>query len=422
MSFGNELRTRRLAEGLSLGELAKILHYSKGHLSRIETGSKRASEDLARQCDRTLCAEGRLLLAWTESVETSPRPRGRMPPPVQLPSISRYFTGRRDAIATLNEVLVEPADRPGATRVVLVNGTVGVGKTTLALEWAYRNISAFPDGILFRDLHAYGHDNNSVDVGDVLTGFLSALGIDNDAIPEDVHERATLFRSTLARCRMLIILDNVRSAEQVRLLFPNSPLCVVLVTSRHRLPGLAAREGARRVALGPLSPEESCEVLRAITTAAGRSIPTEESAALLELAQRCDYLPLALRIAGERYSSGRYTCLADLIADLSRATSPLDFLELAEDSSMSIRSAFSWSYNTLAREDARAFRLVGPRSGAGISVQAAAELLGVPPPRACRHLDTLYQAGLLELVTPGVYRTGTLLGAYATELARRQTE
>ncbi len=71
--FGAELRRLRIEAGLSLSRLAGILHYSKGYLSKIETGSKRPSADFARRCDAELSAGGKLSeLVGDQSPETPP--------------------------------------------------------------------------------------------------------------------------------------------------------------------------------------------------------------------------------------------------------------------------------------------------------------------------------------------------------------
>ncbi|MEU8686024.1 helix-turn-helix transcriptional regulator [Streptomyces sp. NPDC048611] len=58
--FGAELRRRRIEAGLSLGELAILIRFSKGHLSKIERGVKAPSHDLAQLCDSALHADGHL--------------------------------------------------------------------------------------------------------------------------------------------------------------------------------------------------------------------------------------------------------------------------------------------------------------------------------------------------------------------------
>lgn len=75
--FGAALRQRRLAAGLSLRDLAERIHYSKPYLSKIETGQRRPSLELARQCDAALHAEGALLaLVPTTTAEAPADPTG----------------------------------------------------------------------------------------------------------------------------------------------------------------------------------------------------------------------------------------------------------------------------------------------------------------------------------------------------------
>ncbi len=68
--FGNELRRRRVEAGLSLQSLAALVHYTSGHLSKVENGHKAASRDLARRCDAALSARGELLARHGEPEAT----------------------------------------------------------------------------------------------------------------------------------------------------------------------------------------------------------------------------------------------------------------------------------------------------------------------------------------------------------------
>jgi len=72
-----------------------------------------------------------------------------------------------------------------------------------------------------------------------------------------------LYRNVLAGRRVLIVLDNAADASQVRPLLPGSAGCLVVVTSRSALAGLAAAEGARPLRLGPLAAEEAVRLLAA---------------------------------------------------------------------------------------------------------------------------------------------------------------
>jgi transcriptional regulator with XRE-family HTH domain len=64
--FGTLLRDCRAAAGVSLGELARRTHYSKGHVSKIENGLKRPTAMFAKQCDRALGTDGVLAAAVPE--------------------------------------------------------------------------------------------------------------------------------------------------------------------------------------------------------------------------------------------------------------------------------------------------------------------------------------------------------------------
>src|SRR5260370_37554588 len=107
-------------------------------------------------------------------------------------------------------------------------------------------------------------------------------------------EREAQYRTVLANRRVVLVADDAVDASQVRPLLPGTAGSAVLVTSGHRLPGLA---GAHLVEVGDMNDEEALTLLAAITGAAGR---TADRQALVGFAAACGYLPLALRIARTR--------------------------------------------------------------------------------------------------------------------------
>jgi hypothetical protein len=168
-------------------------------------------------------------------------------------------------LAELNRIV--PGDRENVGTVMsiaAVSGTAGVGKTAVAVHWAHRMSDRFPDGRHYVvDLGGYGPER-PVDPCDVLSGFLRALGVDSSEIPAELGERAARYRTVLHRLRVLLVLDNASSVEQVRPLLPGSPSGFVIVTSRDSLPGLIARHGARRIHLDRLHAAEAFSLLRTL--------------------------------------------------------------------------------------------------------------------------------------------------------------
>jgi DNA-binding SARP family transcriptional activator/tetratricopeptide (TPR) repeat protein/Mrp family chromosome partitioning ATPase len=306
--------------------------------------------------------------------------------------------------------------RAPAAVISAVSGTAGVGKTALAVHWAHQAAAAgrFPDGQLHVNLRGYD-PARPVTAADALDGFLRGLGVPGQDIPPDQDERAARYRSLLAGKRMLIVLDNANTAEQVRPLLPGTPGCAVLVTSRHALAGLVARDGAARLDLDLLPLEDAVSLL---TELIGERAEADPGAAA-QLARQCALLPLALRVAAELAAARPAVPLAGLAGELGGQQRRLDLLEAAGDPRTAVRAVFSWSYQQLAPDAARMFRLLGIHPGPDISVPAAASLAGVAEADARRLMHTLARAHLIAERVPGRYAFHDLLRAYAAEQAHR---
>jgi len=331
----------------------------------------------------------------------------------QLPAAVAAFVGRAAEMAELDRLL-RPAGP--AVAICVLSGTAGVGKTALAVHSAHRAAGRFPDGILYIDLHGY-HPARPVDAGDVLAEFIRAIGPPGTAIPEGSRERAALCRSLLAGRRMLLVLDNAGTAEQVRHLLPGTPTCAVLVTSRDALTGLVVREGAVRLGIERLPEAEAVGLLTAL---AGARV-TAEPAAAARLAAACAGLPLALRIAAELVATRANESLAELSDELDDAPRRLALLD-AGDPYSAIRSVFSWSYDHLAEPAARLFRLLGVHPGADLDVSAAAALADSDVWTADGLLAELARGHLVERTGRGRFGMHDLLRAYAAELVARHPD
>jgi DNA-binding SARP family transcriptional activator len=334
--------------------------------------------------------------------------------PRQLPRDVSHFTGRAEELDQLDTLLgTSGAGMPVTPVITAINGAPGVGKTALAVRWAHRMASRFPDGQLYASLRGHAAVGPADPLA-VLARFLRDLGIAPGSIPADLDEAAALYRSLLDGKRFLVVLDNAASSGQVRPLLPGAPGCAVIVTSRSRLPGLGARDGAAQVTLAPFLPDEAAMLLRQIL---GAQRADAEPAAVAAIAAECAFLPLALRIAAERAIARTHQTLAALAAQLTAARDRLDVLAADDDPVTSVRTVFSWSYQALPEGTARMFCLLGVHPGPDIAIPAAAALAATSTAEAQRLLEALAGAHLLEEATAGRYRFHDLLRAYAAERA-----
>jgi DNA-binding SARP family transcriptional activator len=333
--------------------------------------------------------------------------------PAQLPPTVRRFTGRHDALSELDALLATaPTDR-GPIVISALSGTAGVGKTALAVHWAHLVATEFPDGQLYVNLRGYG-PSQPMRSEVALAGFLRALGVEAEAIPLDLHEQSGMLRSLLAGRRMLMLLDNARSAEQIRPLLPGVGGSLVLVTSRDDLAGLVVRDGAHRLTLDRLPAPEAVELLRRILS--DERVDREPEAAAV-LARFCAGLPLALRVAAERAARHPGVPLSDIAARLAARTHRLDALDVPDDPTSAAREVFSWSYVALPPGPARLFRLLGVLNAPDICVATAGRLLDVPDSVAADTLDALGRAHLVEQHQAGRFRMHDLLRLFAIERA-----
>ncbi|QXJ23384.1 tetratricopeptide repeat protein [Actinomadura graeca] len=300
------------------------------------------------------------------------------------------------------------------TPVVVVEGPPGIGKTTAALRCAEDILRSepaeFPDGQLFVDLRGYSPDGGPSCPADVLEGFLVSLGVPAQEVPARMERRAALYRSLLASRRVLIILDNAASSDQVEPLLPGSSDSAVIITSRRRLGALTMRVNVERGELRPLSEDECVAVLR---SAIGAERATSEAESVAVLAHLCGRLPLALRIVAERVAAHPHHPIGELADELAAERQRLDGLAIHD--SVNVRSAFGWSYRALSEAEARTFRYLGMHRGPDASVEAVAALTGVPVLRTRRRLQKLHEFHLLEGVPGSRYRHHDLLRLFAAE-------
>ncbi|RAG85056.1 transcriptional regulator [Streptacidiphilus pinicola] len=341
--------------------------------------------------------------------------------PRELPPDVAAFTGRVDELAALDTLVQDTAGEGanGTSTVGLITGAAGIGKSGLAMHWAFRAAEHFPDGQLFADLRGYDEHHEPVTAHDVLSRFLRSLGVAGEQIPEDLDERIALFRSLLADRRVLIVLDNVRSHAQIRPLMPGSQGCCVLVTSRDQLEDLVTWPARARVHLRQLSEREAVALLTAIVGEA-RITPAGKDA--LQLAELCDRLPLALRIAAARLASKQHWTVRNLVRRLSDEQRRLDELSQGESQ---VRVGFALSYRYLSKEAARLLRLLGLVDAPDFTAWVGAALLDIDVLDAEEVFEVLVDAQFLEVTGTDAtgrlrYRMHNLVRLYARERAQQE--
>ncbi|MEV4249844.1 helix-turn-helix domain-containing protein [Streptosporangium canum] len=405
-SFAELLRQYRRAARLTLEQLAEASGVSARTLSDMERGRSTGpqqrtvtalaqalslGEDARRQFIER-ARQGRLRDHWT-------RPSGLY----ELPRSVDDFTGRAAELAWVDD-FVHAADTPGAAGVALITGAAGLGKTTFAVHAAHVLRQSFPDGVFFVDL--FGMSSQPLAIDDALTQLLRALGITDRRLPHDTQERASLYRSLLRERRVLVVLDNAGSQEQLRLLLPGGGPSRAFVTSRRLLAGL---EGVHRLSLGPLPPVEAAELLTGIVAQRGSS---DGGAAISELARFCGGLPLALRIVGNRLVSRPAWPAAEFADRLADEERRLDQLKAGD---LKIATAFGMSYQQVAESARRVFRRLSRVPGRDFDAALAAVLGGVSVGEAWDALDELVDLGLLEDSTSGRYRFHDLVRLFARD-------
>jgi DNA-binding SARP family transcriptional activator/tetratricopeptide (TPR) repeat protein len=364
--------------------------------------------ELGQEPARALRELHQRILSGDESLRSVTRPTSDGGPPSPgaghgLPRTLDDFTGRDADLAWLLEIAGQPDAY--APRVLAIDGMPGVGKTSLAVRAAHLLKPRFPDGQLFIDLNGHS-EHRPVEPAAALDTLLRQLGVPAAQIPAELDERVARWRAELATRRALVVLDNAATSSQATPLLPASPGCLALITSRRRLVDL---EGAHPRSVDLLDPTDAVALLERI---AGHRVADEPEAAA-EVAKRCGYLPLALRLAGARLAHRPHWRVQDLADRLSDPDTPLSELTAGD---RTVADAFALSYGQLPPASQRMFRLLGLHPGEHFDAYAAAALANIHLHDAQQLLDNLVDAHLVQEFPANRYRLHDLLKSYATEL------
>ncbi|MFG6198155.1 BTAD domain-containing putative transcriptional regulator [Nonomuraea sp. JJY05] len=390
----DELVAAALIEALhAWGRTAEAL----AHFAQVR---RTLAEELGVEPGTALRRVHRKLLRSGDTAETA------RPVPAQLPVGLRHFVGRSAELERLAAI----GEQPATAAVCAISGPPGVGKSSLALRWARLHRDRFPDGQLYADLSTIDPADGAM----VLPRFLGALGVTEAQVPSGVEAQIGLYRSMLDCRRVLVVLDDARSANQVRPLLATAPGCLTLVTGRSELSGLSVTAGAHLVNLDVLPGDDAYALLVAWL---GEARPAAEPEATANIIRRCGRLPLTLAIVAAQLAQRTDLPLAEVAADLERAEADLEPFAHS-DPAIDLRRVFGRSYRDLPVPAARLFRRLGQHPGPHLPLPAAASLAALPVERArelARHLD---RVNLVEIRAPGRLHLHGLLRVYASEQAR----
>jgi tetratricopeptide (TPR) repeat protein/transcriptional regulator with XRE-family HTH domain len=409
LGFGEVLKRLRIEAGLTQEELAETARLSTRTVSDLERGiNLTARKETAR-----LLADA-LGLADVARMEFEALARGRGPADGAsageaaatrtLPRDIVLFTGREDDLRQVVGVT-------GSGKVVgihAIDGMAGVGKTAFAVHAAHQLAPQYPDGQIFLPLHGHTPEQRPVDPAEALASLLLTAGVAARQIPSGLDARMGLWRHHLADKKLLLLLDDAASSEQVRPLLPGASECLTLVTSRRHL---VALDDADAISLDILPPGEAALLFVRLAARPGLA-PGDPAVA--EVVRLCGYLPLAIGLLGRQLHHHPAWAAADLAADL---TTERDRLELMAAENLSVAAAFDLSYTELSEGQQRLFRRLGLHPGIDVDGYAAGALDDTGLTAARRDLSVLYDHHLLTEPARGRYRLHDLIREHARALA-----
>lgn len=324
----------------------------------------------------------------------------------QLPPAAVPFTGRAREFAELDRLVLDTATEGPGPRAVVVLGGAGLGKTALVVQWARRHAGDFPDGQIYVDMRGFTSGTPAT-AAEAMTCVLFALGVPSNRVPAELEALQPLYRRLTAQRRLVIIFDDVATADQVRPALPTGPHAAALMTSRRRLTALTTLGDAGALRLAPLAPDDAVELMT-------QMLPEhrDSRAALTDLAGLCAHVPLFLRVSAANVRLGGDPAS---FAVAMRGKQVLDYLQSGADPAVGARSALGLSYQSLPAPARRLFRAAGRLPVRFVTPDSAAAMLGVDPASSRWLLERIADVHLLEQVGFSRYQLHALVRTFAAE-------
>ena len=350
---GRELYRCRNSRGLSVESLAQKACVGESTIEKWEAkGVCQAKIDSVRSVMAVLDYDLRDVLTKEfrqeieqkaqkshANVEASKR-RGKEDPAVlvsngrfQLFSVLPDFIGREEELAKILKLYRADEKCIGISSLI---GMGGVGKTTIAMLIAHRIKDQYPDAQLYLDLQ--GVSERPVPTDEAMKRFIRSFNPTAPNLEDANFDLSSIYRSTLAGKRALIILDNAGSEDQVKHLITGDKTGFI-ITSRNAL----ALSGVPSLRIKIFSDKKALELLRSIVGEKG----SENE--LCEVAELCGNLPLALRVAGDFLRLKQDWTVSQYIAALYQER--LRWLKVGNDPQKDVETVLKLSAAQLVRDD-----------------------------------------------------------------------
>ncbi|HEX8632401.1 MAG TPA: hypothetical protein VF755_29940, partial [Catenuloplanes sp.] len=334
------------------------------------------------------------------------------PQPPWVPSgvpLTHGFVGRRDEVAAIVDTL-------HGGHVVAVVGRRAVGTTACAVHAANQVRERFPDGQHYLNLRSHGRPMSARQVTVALAGAL-AVPVARRA---DTNAISLALRAAIGQQHVVVVLDNVDFADQVRALLPPPPNCLLLLAGSTRL---ATLDGVHLHSLAEPSVPDCVEMFR--EAAGERACPTVDDPAVVELVELCGRQPPAARGLGRHLATHGWqpsVFLAELRAELRTGRAGREAVT-GRSSGRLLAMVASWdeAYLALDRSARRAYRLLALAS-APVEGQHVRALTGASQRRHKRALTTLVEEAFVTYTPHDQYVIRPPLEGYAAvHLARQES-